>query len=387
MKQHICVISQRYPCAATPALHVFVQKLVHAMADLGAEVTVISPIPVLSRKYKGTPAKYEEKTEKGSSITIYRPRFMYFGQKFTKPINTAKISVQTMFDACVKVIDENSIKADAFYGHFICAAGLVAARLGRKYDKPSFFAFGESSDWSYRHYGFEAVRKELASVSGVVAVSTLNRQRLIDDSIVDGGKIKVFVNGVNTERFYPRDREESRKKFNVPKDAFTAAFVGQFVERKGVLVANEAMRMTDTLGLFAGSGDEVPTGEHVLHAKRLTPEEIPYMLSAADVFVFPSVNEGCSNALLEAMACAVPIVATDAEFNYDILDATNSIMVDGTKAGEIAAAITKLKDDPELRRSMAAASLEKVKSLTIEKRAENILAFIRECGEKYASGK
>ena len=96
------------------------------------------------------------------------------------------------------------------------------------------------------------------------------------------------------------------------------------------------------------------------------------------MFVLPSLAEGCSNVIVEAMACGLPIVSSDLPFNYDILDSSNSILVNPMNVQEIADAIVKLKNDEPLRLTLSEGALKKTSDLTIEKRVTKILKFIRE---------
>ena len=64
-------------------------------------------------------------------------------------------------------------------------------------------------------------------------------------------------------------------------------------------------------------------------------------LNCADIFVSPTLAEGCSNSIVEAMACGLPIISSDLPFNHDILDEKNSILLDPVEVNEIALAIRK----------------------------------------------
>ena len=104
-------------------------------------------------------------------------------------------------------------------------------------------------------------------------------------------------------------------------------------------------------------------------------------LNAADAFLLPTRNEGCCNALVEAMACGLPLITSDRDFNRDIAGADNAILIEPDDVDAIARAICTLRDDPGRRRALGARSLERAKSLTISARAEAILAFMRERAE------
>ena len=73
----------------------------------------------------------------------------------------------------------------------------------------------------------------------------------------------------------------------------------------------------------------------------------------------------------------LPIISSNRSFNWDVLDESNSVMVDPTSIDEIASAIQELRDDVEKRERLSKGSLERAKSLTIEKRAEAIIGFMR----------
>ena len=94
--------------------------------------------------------------------------------------------------------------------------------------------------------------------------------------------------------------------------------------------------------------------------------------------MLPTFAEGCCNALIEAMACGLPIISSDREFNWDVLNADNSIMIDPENVDEIANAIAELRDNSEKRKEMSKAALHTAANLTIRIRAEKIAEFMEE---------
>ena len=101
-------------------------------------------------------------------------------------------------------------------------------------------------------------------------------------------------------------------------------------------------------------------------------------MNCADIFVLPTLHEGCCNAIIEAMACGLPIVSSDRDFNHDILDETCSILIDPTNTKEIAKAIKTLKENKSLRDKLSQGAIDKSQTLTIDRRAKKIIDFINQ---------
>jgi len=166
-------------------------------------------------------------------------------------------------------------------------------------------------------------------------------------------------NGVDTRRFCPSSAEEQRHQ----RDRLGIRFphvilhVGRHVALKGVDILIRAFAQTrDSLpagtGLvFLGDGeqtatwkrlvDELGIGQAVLFAP--THAEPERYFQAADAFVLPSLQEGLPNALLEAMACGLPCVASDTGGIRDVLaDRFPGQLVAPGDVGALAAALARL---------------------------------------------
>ncbi len=378
--EHICIITSRYPTSVDPTSLTFVQQLAWSMADQGKRISVICPLPTnLNAEFSKIPELGNETTHMGNRVELYFPRFIGFGQRTIGPVNTAGITTAFFTSAVRKVLKKMEALPDVLYGHFVTPAGLCACRLGKEFALPSFIAYGESSTWSIDHIGRKKVKKEIADVNGIISVSSKNSKELVEIGVTEGSKIKVFPNGYIPSRFAPRDKEESRKMLNIPENVFVVAFVGHFIARKGIGVL---CRAVDDLGdvylICAGKGDLKPEGDRVLYAAPVNPEKLSYFYSAADVFVLPTLNEGCCNAIVEAIACGLPIISSNLSFNDDILDESNSLRIDPTSSDQVREAISQIKNSPELRQRLSEGSFEKSKSLTLEQRAHNILRFMEE---------
>ena len=385
---HICIITPKYPTIADPTALTFVQQLVWTMADVGEKVSVICPLGInRNKQYKKVSSQLIEKSFLGKDIEVYFPRFLDCGQKNILSFNTAGITTFYFSKAVENVLNSMHPKPDVLYGHFITPSGVTASILGNKMGIASFVAYGESTPWTIYQLGVKKVKKYLANVNGVISVSSANKKELIDTGVVNPNKIEVFPNGYRASRFFQKDRKKARKIFNIPEDAFVVAFVGHFIERKGIHKLLKAIdELEDVYLICAGKGPIEPKGEKVLFAAPVDPDELSTFYSAADIFVLPTQNEGCCNAIIEAMACGLPIVSSNLQFNDDILNNENSIRINPEDEHSIVEAIITLKKDSVKRCQLANGSLRKARALTLEVRATNIISFIKnKTGKQWSS--
>jgi glycosyltransferase involved in cell wall biosynthesis len=135
--------------------------------------------------------------------------------------------------------------------------------------------------------------------------------------------------------------------------------------------------------LFVGAGPIQPRGRNVLFRGVLEHAELPEMLSAADVFVLPTLMEGSCNAVLEALACGLPVVTSRGEFNDDIVDDSVAIRVDPLSIREIGQAVDTLRRDPALREAMSQNAVGRIRDFDINIRAERILKWLGDAREPH----
>lgn len=367
---NILFLSYDYPNRYRASFE-FVKNLVEEFAKQGHNCYVIAPYNVTREKRLWHGLEVIHKPG-GGSITVARPNTMTFSNiKIGKVMLTNTARKLAINHALKKM----KFKPDVAYGHFWCC-GAELYPYAIKHNIPLFVASGESTiDMSLIEV--DNVRSFSEYVSGVICVSGKNRDESIGLGLTSYNKCEVFPNAVNTNLFFKRNRNECRKKLNFPHDAVIAAFVGWFDERKGALRVAEALSRIDGIKcLFIGKGSLEPNCDGIVFKGFIKHDDVPEYLNAADFFVLPTKHEGCCNAVIEAMACGLPIISSNLPFNWDVLDDSNSIMIDPNDIDEIESAILKLKNDVQLRYKLADGAIRKANGLTIEKRATNILRFI-----------
>lgn len=383
MLERLCIITDNYP-SPQKVVYTFVDQLVCQFADFGINCIVISPqsiTKVIIRGYRKLPYYWERVTLVGNTIKVFTPKYISVSTYKKGIINSASITLKNFISAAngifKKLHKENSF--DAVYGHFIFPSGITANYISKKYNIPAFFAYGENTNYSIDYLGVEKTRELLTLIKGVVSVSTANKENLIRQEIVPEDIIGVFPNSIDNQLFYCRDKKEMRKKYDMPEDAFIVAFVGRFIESKGINRLSQALNMIDTdkvKSLFIGDGAVKPNCNGILLQGIQPHNNVPELLSASDIFVLPTLAEGCCNAIIEAMACGLPIISSDQPFNDDILNKENSIRLDVKDVEAIRQAIVLLRDNSELRSKMSKAALVSAESLNIQQRAQNIIGFM-----------
>ena len=144
-------------------------------------------------------------------------------------------------------------------------------------------------------------------------------------------KIHLIPNGVDTTRFAPVNAEQKsflREKLNLPQAAIIAIYTGRLVSYKGLPLLLKVWkeircRHKNVLLLLAGTGGldihncEAELRDYVKSAGLErdvfflgSVQNVPEYLQAADLFVFPTENDAFPSSIVEAMACALPIVTT-----------------------------------------------------------------------------
>ncbi len=377
---NICILTTGFPTPNDPGKYAFVDQLVCTWAEMGNEVTVIYPIPFLAeyvdrrRFYK---SDWKRVAPGGREVSVICPRYFSASGKTILGVDTNTISYKSFQKAVVRTIKRFKGKPDVLYGHFI-PSGCQAGDVGKKLGIPSFCAFGESSLWSIMGRNVEKIKESLSKLSGFVSVSTENKRVLVENKLYREADIEVFPNGVDHSLFFQRDKLEIRKKLGFPEDAFIGAFTGSFCDDKGVLRAQEAaVKAGEVKMIFIGGGECRPEGSNILFSGRLQHERIPEYLNAADFFILPTKAEGCCNAIIEAMACGLPIISADGAYNDDILSDAYSIRTNPTDVAAMTEAIKALRDDPERRLGMSAAAREASMKFDIADRASAIIDFMQ----------
>lgn len=190
-----------------------------------------------------------------------------------------------------------------------------------------------------------------------VAVSSRVTAELQQIYGVPADRIRVISNGIDLDRFKPSaaSRQAIRREFDIPPEAQLLLFVGHEFHRKGLAQAIGALeQLGDNVWLLVVGSDNPAPYRKLAHKSqdRLifagARSDLPAIYSAADAFVLPTAYETFSLVCMEAMACGLPVFATNAGGIEDYLrDGVNGFAIE-IDADDIAARIAATLDDPAL---------------------------------------
>ena len=199
-------------------------------------------------------------------------------------------------------------------------------------------------------------------------------------------EIEMISNGVDTELFYPDKNKDSKT------NEVQLLFISRLMPQKGIDILIKACHILNKRGItnykltIVGEGhlkdlmfsliDEYNLKEKINYLGWKDLEELPEIYRRADVFILPSVMEGMSSVVLQAMASGLPIVASRVKGFEEVLEENvNGLFAEYNNPGEFANAIEKLIESAELREKMSQKSLEKSKLFSWESIAKKYLEF------------
>lgn len=368
--KHVLTLSTLYPNAVNPRFGTFVARSMEALARRDDwRVTVINPIglPPLALGHYRPLAELAPVSEEGG-ITIHRPHFTLIPRIGARR-NAAAIARAVL--PLVKAIHAGT-PIDVLDAQFFFPDGPAAAEIAIATGLPlSIKARGSDiSFWGEQGFARQQMLNAAHTATGLLAVShDLARQMAAMG--MDAGKITVHYTGLDRDRFRPFGHTQLRGQlsrelgFAMPDNAPMLACVGALIERKGQGIAIEALKHVPGARLvLIGKGEDearlralaVREGvdNRVHFAGSIDHDLMPLILSAADVMVLPTVNEGLANAWVEALACGTPVVTCDVGGARELITCDTAGRLVERNAPAVAAGINAVLNNPPAREAVAA---------------------------------
>jgi glycosyltransferase involved in cell wall biosynthesis len=284
-------------------------------------------------------------------------------------------------------------------GGYNYLASWTAARWARRHRVP-FLLWSESTAFDHRHNyaGVELLKKRFLNLCTSFVVPGISSLNYLTDYGIAPERIITAPNAVDISLYAElaeaarRNESGVRARHHLPARYFL--YVGRLVKAKGVFDLLEAYTLlkpdarSNIALLFAGDGAD--HRELQQRASRIHPgtiqflgfkhrEELPEIYAMADVLVFPTHTDPWGLVVNEAMACCLPVIATNvAGCTLDLVqDGWNGFVISPHNAIELATAMAALAEDSDLRQQMGLRSSERIEASSPTAWAEGIVRAVK----------
>jgi glycosyltransferase involved in cell wall biosynthesis len=349
---NIALLSEKY----TPdigGLAISTERFARLLASAGHSVRVLCPSPGL------TPSEKRTLTHNGVNVTRFGPH---------KRID------DTLVDWFELLMEEHKrTPFDVLHAYFLTQAGFVAAYAGKYLNLPSVVSIrgNDIERAPFDPAKFSHIMYTLQSASAL----TTNASELIKKAkAFYDREIALILNGIDTTLFSPMERNEVLAEalgitYGNMKDERVIGFVGELREKKGLTTLIRAyaqvnkvkpstllivgdIRVGEDKKLFDELLLSVPNAK-IIVTGYVSNLDLPSYYSLMDVFIHPSLRDGLPNALLEAMACERPVIATPVGGVLDVVeDRGNGRIVPVNDVNSLATTIQEVLSDKDLQKHL-----------------------------------
>lgn len=230
----------------------------------------------------------------------------------------------------------------------------------------------------------------LAQVDLPVGVSRSVCARLAQTGACRREPLCVYL-GRDAEQFRPaQNKDEVRRRLGWPTDRIVAIYVGALVETKGItelaaaceplLNGHKEFRLVcvgdgPSRNVLAQLAARVARKDAVFLPGRVAPDEVPHYLQGADFLILPTHSEGMPQAILEAMDCGLPVVATRVGGVPEaVVDGQTGLLVEARNAEQLRSAIERMVVDPMFRVSAGQKGLSRARDVFDSDRNAEVFA-------------
>jgi teichuronic acid biosynthesis glycosyltransferase TuaC len=326
----VLVLSHMYPSRVNLVSGIFVHRQVQALVARGHEVAVISPIPYAPRFLWRNPQRRSygmtPRADELEGIAVRYSRYIRLPGKWFHGLSgyTLSCGVYRSFGEGIRRFRPRLIHA-----YTATPDGCAGLLLRKRHRIPVVCSLlGDDINLypTYRPLTLRLTRRLIRTADQLVTVSQALRHAA-EKIAIPKNPIRVVYMGCSPDVFVrdPTARAMFRERLGIDSRAKVIVFLGAIARRKGVhellsAFVSLAKREMNTHLIYIGSGPELGglveearsagIAHRVHFAAQPSHADVPRWLSTGDVFALPSYEEGLPLALLEAMSCGLPAVAT-----------------------------------------------------------------------------
>src|SRR5579864_7341356 len=226
----ILSLSSVYPNPAEPGLGPFVRSRLQYMAAL-VDIKVIAPIPLLDYSNPGRElfrARTLPASRQDGPIEVFHPRWLF-------PPKGTPVNVLCQFFRLLPLVRRirRTFRFDLIDAHFGYPEGVTASLLAAAFHVPYTITL-RGSETVFREYRYRRLlmRSAMRHANHIIAVSDALREFAIQEGVAPA-RATTVPNGIDPAIFHPRDAEEIRRRFGVPRHRRLILSAGELIEAKG----------------------------------------------------------------------------------------------------------------------------------------------------------
>jgi teichuronic acid biosynthesis glycosyltransferase TuaC len=284
---------------------------------------------------------------------------------------------------------------DVVFGRGLFPGADAAARLAKRLGIASVgVAIGGDANLAPQHS--TTMRRHFVNVLRRVDGVLANGQGVADLIRDLAGRESQTAHGtVDLGVFSPiENRDPLRRELGLPVDQTIVLYAGNLIREKGLYELVDAFERLQSAGVSAllvmcGRGtaaeelkiriERMASPESVRLVGQVAPSEMHQWMQASDLFVLPSYHEGMPNAVMEAMACGLPVISTRVGgLPGAVGDCAGAILVEPRSVHPLAEALLRICADGSLRDRMSLAARETaVARFGVDNNAKNTIEYLR----------
>lgn len=367
---HLAYVVKRYPRYS----ETFIVNEILAHERAGDKVRIYALLPPQDTHFQDIIAKVDapvaylsSKAERASTFWELQKRAAEVYPKLWQVLGEhSKASAREITQALELALHLHKHKVDHIHAHFATTATTVAQIAAQLCQVPSSFT-AHAKDIFHQDNDFTQLKKKFDATQFAITVSEFNRHYLIENLGVDSRKLFRIYNGLDLESFPTTPYDER------PREIIA---VGRLVEKKGfddliracailrdqdVVFRCEIIGSGDQKGLLNSLIEQYDLHQHVQLSGPMPQGQVKHKLSNAAVFVAPCVvghdnnQDGLPTVLVESMALGTPCISTDVTGIPEVIQDNNTgLMVPQRNPDDLAKAISRILDEPELGQRLAA---------------------------------
>ena len=371
----IGVITSVYPEFKGDPHGIFIHRLMREIGNQGNEVHVLAP-------YSGGKTDYILDGVKVEKFNYFYPRKFQRLAGRSGMIDNVKESIFVKFQFLTFILFNiiNSCRKlnymDVIHVQWPIPNGLGALFLKTFYKIPYINTiYGEEVYLSNRYYTMPIIKLFVNNASKTITISSGSLKACLESGLREEN-LEILPFGVDTNFFRPIDVQKD-------KEIFQILSVGYLIERKGfeylIKAVKEVLKDYDNVKLkIVGSGPlecqikklikDLKLENNIQILSNVSDEQLLELYNLSDLFVLPSIvdsqgnTEGLGVVLLEAMACGLPVIASNIGGIPDIVnDGETGLLVPEKNFKEISKSIAELIENEDLKKKIAIEGYKMIK--------------------------